>query len=147
MSNNQIKYQSIYGAVKPITAAQYLVELIIQRRAKKSKVYLPPGWYKREFGDQYKYWTKIWNYETKFVKQLFEKYDPQCVIDAFNSHDCQMILSANNKKLAEISAEFQRRKKARDLVKEETILNTTSTTAKPRQPQGKQNRLSKLRDE
>jgi len=146
MSNNKKQYQSIYGALKPIRPDQYLVELIIQRRASKKNIKLPNRFWSNN-SIQYVYWSKIFFSECKHAKKLFDKYDPDCIIDAFNSHDCKYVLSTANKKLEEITQEFQRRKNLIESTKEQKVIETSNTNIIPRKPIGKQNRLSKLKNE
>ena len=139
------KYASIYGALKPIRPDQYLVELIIQRRAEKKKIKLPDRFWSSK-NIQYTYWSKIFFSECKHAKPLFQKYDPECVICAFQSFDCRNILSAANKQLDRISQEFQRRKDLTDSTKEANVVVTTSVNIVPNKPSGKANRLSKLKN-
>ena len=147
MSDKKKRFASIYGAKKPILAHQYLVELIVKRRADKQNIQLPNQWWLAKFKPTYDYWTKLWNYETKFIKPLLEKYDAQCLIDAFTSFDCKDVLSAKNPKLEKVAKEFQRRKDILDATKEEVNITITATNIVPRKQKGKTNRLSKLRDE
>ena len=138
------RYASIYGAKNSIRPDQYLVELIIQRRAEKQGIKLPD----RFWTDiSYSYWAKIFYSETKHAKPLFQKYDAECVICAFQSFDCRNILSAANKQLDRISQEFQRRKDLTDSTKEANVVVTTNTNIIPNKPMGKANRLSKLKNE
>ena len=125
---------------------QYLVELIIKRRADKKGIRLPNRFWIKELKNKYEYWVKIWNHETKYAQRLFKKYDPECVIDAFNSHDGDNILSANNKRLDKLAKEFQRRKDVLDATREKNTLVVTSTVTGPRKQKGKLNKLSRLKD-
>jgi hypothetical protein len=120
--------------------------LIIKRRADKQKVVLPPRfWSKKEHSEDYSYWTRIFGSELRYAKPLFDKYDPECIINAFLSHDCQYILSCTNKQFEKIVQEFQRRKDMLDSVKQEVVIQTTTTTSLPRKQTGKLSKLSKLK--
>ena len=144
MSNHEKRYVSIYGALKPIRPDQYLVELIIQRRAAKKGIKLPNRFWSNK-NIQYTYWAKIFFSECKHAKPLFDKYDPDCIIDAFQSHDCQYILSAANKQLEKITKEFQRHKDLVEKTKETNTIQTVDINIIPRKPIGKRNKLSKLK--
>jgi len=138
------KYASIYGAKNSIRPDQFLVELIIQRRAEKQNIKLPDRfWTSPEFS----YWAKIFYSETKHAKPLFEKYDPECVILAYQSYDCRNILSAANKQLDKVAREFQRRAELLDATKEDNSVITTNTNVIPNKPLGKPNKRSKLTNE
>lgn len=141
------RYKSIYGSEsESIRPDQYLVELIIKRRADKQKVVLPPRfWSKKEHSEDYSYWTRIFGSELKHSKPLFKKYAPECIIDAFLSHDCQYVLSCTNKQFEKVVQEFQRRKEMLDAVKQEVVIKTSPTTSLPRKQTGKLNKLSKLK--
>lgn len=139
------KYLSIYGAKsKTVRPDQYLVELIIKRRADKQNIKLPDRFWSKEYGGEYDYWTKIFGSELRHSKPLFTKYDPDCIIEAFQSFDCQYILSSTNKQLNKIAKEFQRRKDLLDSVKEVVEVVTTNTDIIPRRAMGKPNKRSKL---
>jgi hypothetical protein len=138
------RYASIYGAKNSIRPDQYLVELIIQRRAEKQGIKLPDRFWT---SSEYTYWAKIFFSECKHAKPLFQKYDPECVILAYQSFDCRNILSAANKQLDKISHEFQRRKELLDATKEDNTVITTNTNIVPNKPLGKPNKRSKLANE
>lgn len=136
------KYASIYGAKKLVRADQFLVELIIQRRAQRQNIILPPRFWSNP---AFQTWTRIFGSELRHCKPLFSKYDAECIIDAYQSHECKSILSSTNKQFEKIIREFQRRK---DLIKEtqEKIeIVAQSVTELPRKPTGQKNKLSKLR--
>jgi hypothetical protein len=149
IANNEKRYLSIYGAPSNggrIMPHQYLVELIIERRAEKKGIKLPNCFWRKPQRETYDYWYKIFLHETVYAQRLFRKYDAQCVIDAFNSHDGQKILSANNKSLNKLAKEFQRRKDVLDATREKNKLVVTKTDTGPRKQKGKLNKLSKLKD-
>ena len=146
MSDKKKQYASIYGALKPIRPDQYLVELIIQRRSNKKGIKLPNRFW-ADKNIQFEYWSKLFFSECKHAKPLFERYDPECVIDAFQSFDCQYVLSAANQQLEKVVIEFQRRKNLTDQTKQEITLVTTDINIVPVKPSGKKNKLSKLKNE
>ncbi len=146
MSDKKKQYASIYGALKPIRPDQYLVELIIQRRSMKKGITLPHRFW-ADKNNQFEYLSKLFFSECRHAKPLFNKYDPECVIDAFQSFDCQYVLSAANKQLDKVAKEFQRRKDLIEQTKQETTLVTTDINIIPMKPTGKKNKLSKLKNE
>jgi hypothetical protein len=147
MSDKKTKhYASIYGALKPIRPDQYLCELIIQRRAEKKGIKLPDRFWSSK-NIQYAYWSKIFFSECRHAKPLFQKYDPDCVIDAFQSFDCKFILSAANKQLEKIVQEFQRRKDLLESTKETNEVVIVETNILPRPTMGKPNKRSKLKND
>lgn len=135
-------YSSIYGAKKPIRADQFLVELIIQRRAQKQSVVLPPRFWSNP---AFQTWSRIFGSELRHSKPLFNKYDAECIIDAYQSHECKNILSSTNKQFEKVIKEFQRRKDLLDKVQEKIEIVTQSTTVLPRKQVGKQSKLSRLK--
>lgn len=146
MSNNKKQYASIYGATRPIRPDQYLVELIIKRRADKKGITLPQRFWSIK-NVQFAYWTQIFGSELRHSKSLFKKYDPECIIDAFNSYDCQYVLSSTNKQLEKITKEFQRRKDLIEQTKQEVNIFTNDINSVPNKKSGTKTRLSKLKDE
>jgi hypothetical protein len=138
------KYQSIYGATKPIRGDQYLVELIIERRSNKGGVKLPDRFWSSP-QSQYQYWKNIFIAECVHAKKLFDKYDSDCIIQAFNSHECKYILSVTNKQLEKVVVELQRQKNVQRLTIEKTNIVTIPTHIVPKQPTGKKSKLSKLK--
>ena len=126
-------------------AHQYLVELIVKRRADKQNIQLPNQWWLKKFRPTYEYWTKLWDYETKFIKRLLAKYDAECIIEAFNAFDGKNILSAKNPNFEKIIKELQRRKDVLDATREINVLVVKETNVLPRKPKGKQTRLSRLK--
>jgi hypothetical protein len=146
MSNNQKRYQSIYGALKPIRPDQFLVELIIRRRSEKQNIKLPDRFWSKEYSKEYDYWAKIFFSECRHSKPLFDKYDADCVIDAFNSYDCRNILSAANKSFEKIIREFQRRKDLVNKTKEHANLTIMNTNIVPKTQIKRKTRLCKLKD-
>ena len=141
------KYVSIYGATRSIRGDQYLVELIIQRRSAKQGVKLPERfWSKKLYSDgEYDYWAKFFYSECSHAKKLFDKYDSDCIIEAFNSYDCRNILSCVNKQLEKTTKEYQRRKNVLESVKESVKIKIVSPDIVPKKSKGKLTKLGKLK--
>lgn len=86
------KYKSRYGADSDITAAQYLVEFIMERIAKKEKTTLP-----------YKFWNipkwnKQFRMQIKYANELLAEYSEQEVFGALKTKQGQRIFSLGAKK-------------------------------------------------
>lgn len=86
------KYKSRYGADSDITAAQYLVEFIMERIAKKDKVTLP-----------YKFWNiprwnKVFRMQIKYANELLSEYSEGEVFAALKTKQGQRIFSLGAKK-------------------------------------------------
>lgn len=136
------KYLSVYGAKKAIRADQYLVELIIQRRAERQKVILPPRFWSNPL---FKTWTQIFGSELRHSKSLFDKYDAECIIEAYQSHECKNILSSTNKQFEPVIQEFQRRKNLLESTQEKIEIVTHSTESVPNKSSGQKSKLGKLK--
>jgi hypothetical protein len=91
------------------------------------------------------YWKKIFAAECTHAKKLFSTYDPDCIINAFNSYECKDILSVTNKKFENIIKQYQHKKDIVELTKEHNELSTVSTNIVPKQPSGKKSKLGKLK--
>ena len=86
------KYKSRYGANSDITAAQYLVEFIMERIAKKEKTTLP-----------YKFWNlpkwnKQFRMQIKYANELFSEFSEEEVFKALNTKQGKRIFSLGAKK-------------------------------------------------
>ena len=137
------KYTSIYGAKNLLTAAQYLAELIIEKRSKKQNEKLPSRFWTLP---EYKKWKLILQSENIHACELLKKYDEDCVINGFNCYECDVILTLKNKKLDMASQRFQKEKDKVEKVKEIVELNTTTIDVLPRKNKVfAKNRLSRLR--
>lgn len=105
------KYQSLMGAKGLITAPNYLAELIILKRANKKGINLPHRIWDKQFkGSEYKYWHNSYFGELVYASAILEQFDEDCVIEAFNHNECELILSLKNEKLYRISKEIQDKK-------------------------------------
>ena len=144
MSNSK-KYKSIYGSENLLTAAQYLAELIAKRRSKKKGLSLPDRFWSNN-GTEYKYWKNVIVSENIHANKLLKKYDEDCVIKAFNSYECEKILSIKNKKLEEESRKNQKIKNDREKYKERNEKRDLDENKVPSKPmKKKKSKLGKLK--
>ena len=144
MSNSSSKYASIYGAKNAIRPDQYLVELIIKRRADKRGVILPPRFWSNN-DIQYKYWKNIFVVECTHSKRLFNTYDDDCIITAFNSFECRNVLSSINKNFEQVIQQYQEQKNIKIAVQQKQNIVISESVQLPTKPQNKRSKLSKLK--
>ena len=144
MSNKQ-KYQSVYGAKTRIRADQYLVELVIQRRADRKNITLPDRFWAVKRNGKYAAWVKIFGSELTHARRIFDQFDEDCVVKAFEDYECRAILTLSNKKLTQLAGEYQKQKELQKAAQENIELDVVSTDTAPRKQQGKKSRLSKLK--
>lgn len=86
------KYRSRYGADSDITAAQYLVEFIMERAAKKEKTTLP-----FKFWNIPK-WNKIFRMQIKYANDLLKDYTEEEIFSALRTKKGERIYSLGAKK-------------------------------------------------
>ena len=142
--SNKAKYKSIYGSTRLLRVEQYLAELIIKRRADKKGLRLPDKfWTIKDI--QYKYWKNALASEIIHGSKIAKQYDSDCIIKAFNSYECQVILTLKNSKLDRIANDLQKKKDLAKQVREINPLEVVSPDEKPRQPIGRKNKLGKLK--
>ena len=145
MPNNEKLYQSIYGATKLIRPAQYLAELVVKRRTERKKIDLPHQFWLQKYEEQYGYWKNVFVAECIHAERLMKEYDCDCIINAFNSYDCQKILSVTNKKLKEISRELQRQKNNIEQTREKINIIVANPNVFSTNIRGKGSKISKLK--
>lgn len=86
------KYKSRYGASSNITAAQYLVEFIIERIAKKEKITLPFKFW------NIPRWNRIFRMQIKYANELLKDYSEEEIFSALKSKKGERIYSLGAKK-------------------------------------------------
>lgn len=86
------KYKSRYGAVSNITAAQYLVEFIMERAAKKEKATLP-----FKFWNIPK-WNKTFRMQIKYANDLLKDYTEEEIFAALRTKKGERVYSLGAKK-------------------------------------------------
>ena len=137
MSN--IKYPSRYSNGKDVSAAQYIVELICEHKARMDNKDL-----------HYRFWTtKEWSsyYRNQIgsANKLLQKYHPKAIIKALNDPKSAKIYSLRAPHLSAIIDHYQQaveqenHELTTDYDRKDNIIHRKSNTNKP-------NILSKLRD-
>jgi hypothetical protein len=123
------KYPSIFGASGLITAAHYMAERIIKRRVDKKGVRIPDRIWQPQFKNnlRYKYWHNAYFGQVTHANNLLKEFDEECLIDAFNSHECQVILSVTNGTLKRVARDKEEVKAIKEAAKEAVTIVTTST--------------------
>lgn len=139
------KYKSQFGASGLITASQFLAECIILRRIKKKGLSLPSRFWTYN-NIEYKYWKNALKSEVIKANALLKKYDESCVIQAFNSNECKVILSLQNKKIYRVASELQKRKDTKEQIKEKTDIEFVPASSLPRKKTGKKTVIGRLND-
>lgn len=86
------KYKSKYGADSDITAAQYLVEFMMERIAKKEKTTLPFKFW------NIPRWNKVFRMQIKYANELLSEYSEEEVFAALKTKQGQRIFSLGAKK-------------------------------------------------
>lgn len=86
------KYKSRYGAISDITAAQYLVEFIMERAAKKDKTTLP-----FKFWNIPK-WNKAFRMQIKYANDLLKDYTEEEIFAALRTKKGERVYSLGAKK-------------------------------------------------
>lgn len=132
------KYISKYSNNKPVSAAQYITELICENKAKKDKLDL-----------HYRFWTnKTWEvyYRNQIASahKLLKKYNAKSVIKALRSKPAEKIYSLRAPHLIPIIEQEQK-----NLESENTELSLDidrSDKKSYRKNTNKQNIISKLKD-
>lgn len=135
------KYPSRYSNGKMVTAAQYITELICEKKARKDGGDLP-----QEFWKQDK-WASYFRQQIVSANGLLRIYDAQAIIRALKSNASFSIFSLRAPHLDDIikkeqaALEVQEMKQAASTIE----IKRVDVTSKPRQSQKSVNVLSKLK--
>lgn len=97
-----MQYISKYSNNKPVTAAQYITEIICEKKAQKDRLDL-----------HYRFWTlKIWSRffrdQIATANKLLKDYDAKAIIKALNDPKSQTIYSLRAPFLKDIIIEHQK---------------------------------------
>lgn len=112
------KYKSRYGANSDITAAQYLVEFMMERIAKKEKTTLPFKFW------NIPRWNKVFRMQIKYANELLSEYSEEEVFAALKTKRGQRIFSLGAKKTMIVPLIEENRKKKQD-TNQQTVTVTT----------------------
>jgi len=132
------KYISKYSNGKPVSAAQYITELICENKAKKDKLDL-----------HYRFWTsKSWSlfYRNQIASanKLVEKYDAKAIIAALKHKDAAKIYSLRAPHLPAIIEKMQQEIGSQNTVLSQKFDRSDKTSIRPQQKT--KNIISKLEE-
>ena len=134
------KYPSRYSDGKKVTAAQYITELIYEKRAVKDKKELPNNFWKLP------QWAKIYKSQIFAAYGLLKIYDEVAIIKALKSKKSFNIYSLRAPHLDDIIKEEQRQLELDKNKPKTAELKRTNTSSKPREHKARQTKLGKLRE-
>lgn len=133
-------YPSRYSPNKNVTAAQYILELICEKKAKTQQKDLPiKFWNLPE-------WKKYFKTQLRKCHSLLKKYDERAIISALKDRRAKKIFSLHAPWLDDIIKEHDNKIKLERT--KEKIVRTSSKSASFRKNTfvAKKNIISKLRD-
>ena len=134
------KYPSRYSDGKKVTAAQYIAELICEKRAFKDKKELPNNFWNLP------QWKKIYKSQIFASYGLLKIYDELAVIRALKSKKSFKIYSLRAPHLDDIIKEEQRQIELDKNKLKETEVKRIDTSSKPREYKAKQTKLGRLKE-
>jgi len=145
MANKQTdksRYPSRYAPDKYVTAAQYITELVCERRAKMDKDELPTHFWNLPE------WRQFFLAQIKVAHQLLEKYHAQAIIQALRD-DKRLARTFSLKGLlapwaAKIVNDYHQKIVARKKMEKTTIQTPSIVSTVPTKPREKQKRRSLL---
>ena len=140
-NENQSKFPSLYSPKKFVTATQYIIELVCQKKATKEKKDLPLQFWKLPE------WEKFFVSQLRKCRLLLKKYDEMAIINALRNKRAYNITNLFAPWLIDIIEEEQRllttKTSLMDMAKPVDI-NRESINEKPRPNQQNKNARSKL---
>ena len=144
MSNTK-RYKSIYGSPRLLDIDQHLAELVIKRRADKRGIALPHRFWSKKADGYDKTWGNALVGEIIHSRAFSSKYDDDCLLMAFNSKECEVVLTLKNSKFERIAKELQQSKDMLIAVADKVELDIVEANTGPRKIQGKKTKLSRLK--
>lgn len=84
---------SKYSPGKVITRAQYIVEIICERRAKNLNIELEDQFWKK------KEWAQYYQFQITVAHRLIKKYNDSALLSAVLHYDCRNITTLNDRRL------------------------------------------------
>ena len=141
----KIKFKSKYSPAKEVTAAQYITELICERKAALTGSELPIFFWKLSE------WTKFYKNQIFSAYKILKCYDVNAVINAIRSPEAKRQYSLRSPKLIQLYQKEQEKiDKITENIKKEEIGNESIEilgNESPRPPMIKGgNQLNKLRN-
>lgn len=143
MATNQTKkskYPSKYSPSKYVTAAQYIIELVCEKKAAFDKTNLPVKFW------EIPKWKNFFMRNLRQVHKLLKSYDEQAMIAALNSPKftgCYSIFTDRFIKLVEVE---QKKYTETEAGKSYTEINRNTLKSKPRTQKSSNTLIDKLSD-
>jgi len=133
--NLQNKYPSRYSNGKQVTAAQYITELICEKKAQKEGKDLPQTFWKIAS------WSGYFRQQIVVANGLLRLYSEKAIIKALKSQKAYNIFSLRAPHLDDI---IKLEEQALKAIPPKKHIKTANTLSKPRKPQHTENLFSKL---
>lgn len=126
-------YPSLHSPNQYVSAAQYIIELVCQKKAEVEKTYLESQFWKQ------KLWADFFKMQLRKCYSLLKKYDERAIIAALRHKNARNVKSLMASWLLPIIKEEQHkleilREKQSKI--EEVIINRNTISAQSRKPQG-----------
>lgn len=134
MANSQTEkcpFPSKYSPGKWVTPAQYLTEIICERRAVKLETILPANFWELEV------WQKFFQYQIRLVNQLLKKHSYDIVLSALQDSRWKHVWSFGNQQFCKALHEV--------VVKNQTPINTDYQHIPENKPQFHKNKWQDLK--
>lgn len=136
-----MKFISRYSNNKEVSAAQYITELICEKKAKITKVDLHYRFWTN------KKWSQFYRSQINTANKLVKQFDPVSIVKALSDDRTQKIYSLRAPTLHPIIEEYHKLfLQRKESSTENSIVIERNIQTKSRQPIFKQNVLSKIRD-
>lgn len=135
---NKSRYPSLYSQDKFVTASQYIIELVCEKKAQLEKTDLPPQFWKLPA------WQAFYKSQLRMCHKLLKEYDEKAVIKALRNKRAYKIKSLFAPWLVDIIKEEQYN--ISDTPTKVQEFNRNTQDGKPRQSNLKDNTQAFLRN-
>lgn len=85
-----MKYNSKYSPGKKVSPAQYITEIVCERRASSLKSKLPVFFWRLPD------WKNYYIYQIRIANELLKTYSEKAILAALNSEKCKTVFSLKN---------------------------------------------------
>ena len=127
-----MKYPSKFSPGKKITPAQYITEIVCERRASFLGTNLPTFFWRLEG------WKDYYLFQIRIANELLKTYSEKAIIDSLNEQKCKKVFSLRNKMLISMIKSYKEKKYTTTERDREIIVDSVGLTQK------KKNMLDKL---
>jgi hypothetical protein len=126
------KYPSKYSPGKKVTPAQYITEIVCERRASSLKTNLPVYFWRLDG------WKQYYLFQIKIANELLNTYSENAIINSLNDDACKTVFSLRNPILLKKIKSYKEKKIDTREREREIIVDSTGINKK------KKNILDKL---